>query len=363
MPTGQTQHLKKRLFLLKAGKACPLTAPDAATDKPTSGFNSVVVYSFLVYRLKMAHGDQDKAAVTNKQIQRGTGQCRSRTIPKAIDMLEAHGLAGRVNNRVFARQGQSNGWFVQITNSHHRPWYARFAYFPIWIPCSNQGRLTPRQNALYWLIAAKPRQKQIYYSLCLGIDAKTVTRAVRKLRVLELLSWSGLEPRELTAEHMELWQDRAQHKLKSNEFQLSRTGVFTRIDASGHFVWFIGDATANQTPYEQFCDRLDETGNRMRSAGYSTVEIAAYWDDLAQHIMRSTNSMEPLELFILDFANIFAHVEAVTNRNRAAGQFAGANSLGLLKSVTRQVVQELQIVWENRRLYGGLCIWSWTPKA
>lgn len=79
----------------------------------SSGFNCVVVYSFLVYRLKMRHGDQHKAAVTNKQIERGTGLSRSRTIPKAIEVLEEHGLLGRNDRGVYAHQGQSGEWFVQ----------------------------------------------------------------------------------------------------------------------------------------------------------------------------------------------------------------------------------------------------------
>jgi hypothetical protein len=235
MPSGQTQHHKKSLFLLRAGQNCPLTSTEAA------GFNSVVVYSFLVYRLKMRHGDQNKAAVTNKQIERGTGLSRSRTIPKAIEVLEDQGLLGRHDNRVFAHQGQSAEWFVQMRNSQNKPWYARFAYTPIWIPISGPSSLTPRQNAIYWLICSKPKQWQVYYALRLGIDEKTVGRAIERLRRLELLSWSGLQPLDLQPRHLDLWQDKARRTVKTKEFRLSDNAVLQDFAKDNPLTWFAAD--------------------------------------------------------------------------------------------------------------------------
>src|SRR4051812_42037350 len=218
MLTGQVQRQKKCLFMLKAGKSCPLTSNTSA------GFNAVVVYSFLVYRLKMAKGNQHKP-VTNRQIQRGTGLCRSRTIPAAVELLETHGLVGKHDGRVFAHQNTTATWFIEMKNSQHKPWYARFAYFKIWIPCTGKDRLTSRHNALFWLISAKPRQRQTYYAKCLGIDEKTVSRAVKWLRQIGLLSRSELEPRELTAAHLPMWQDKATRKAEQGPFRLSQAGI------------------------------------------------------------------------------------------------------------------------------------------
>ena len=248
-----------------------------------------------------------------------------------------------------------------VHSSQHKPWYARFGYFPIYIPSSHKSRLTPRQNALYWLIGANARQKQVYYSMCLGIDVKTVGRAIETLRILGLVSWSQLEPLPLSADHLALWQDKAKRKLKSNEFQLSQSGLLLKFSETTPFQWFASDKERNRSAYEQFCERLDEFGNRMRAAGYSTVEITAYWDQTAKQILLEGNSMAPLELFVLEFRKLFAYVEATTLRNRAAGLFGGSNSLGLLKTVTRQATEQLKVVSENHRTYGGLCIWSWSP--
>jgi hypothetical protein len=354
MSTGQTQHQKKSLFLLRAGRDCLLTSTEA-------GFNSILVYSFLVYRLKMAKGDQNTGAVTRMQIERGTGLSRSRTIPKAIEILEAQGLLGRANGRVYAHQGQSGDWFVQMKNSQHKPWYARIAYLNIWIPSSDPDSLTPRHNAVYWLVRSKPNQRQVYYAIRLGIDEKTVARAIERLRRLELISWSGIEPLQLQARHLALWQDKPKKKFKTKEFRLSDNPMMRAYATASPLTWFSG--TDETAPSQQFAQRLDGYGNRMRSAGYSTVEITTYWERTAKRIMDNTQAMEPFERFVIDFGRVFDHVEAVTQRNRAAGTFNGPNSLGLLETVTRQATEELQLVWQNHLTYGSFFAWSWSVEA
>jgi hypothetical protein len=156
---------------------------------------------------------------------------------------------------------------------------------------------------------------------------------------------------------------KVKRKVKSNEFRLSQTGVLETITAGSPFQWFVAGDGAERSGYEQFCDRLDESGNRMRAAGYSTAEITEFWDKTATHIMVSTNSMETLELFVLEFRKIFEYVEATTLRNRAAGLFGSSNSLGLLKTISQQAARGLQLAWENHRQYGGLCLWSWEPNS
>ena len=351
MSTGQTQHRKKSLFVLRAGRACLLTSTEA-------GFSAILNYSFLVYRLKMAKGDQSKAAVTNRQIERGTGLCRSRTIPKAIEVLEEQGLLGRNNKRVFARQGRSPEWFVEMRNSQHKPWYARFAYLKIWIPSSDPRSLTPRQNAVYWTLRSKPKQRQVYYALRLGIDEKTVARAIERLRRLELISWSELEPLALQPDHLVLWQDTAKRKSKSKEFRLSDNKTIRDFAHDSQLTWFSEADGASSA--QHFSQRLDGYGNRMRSAGYSTVEITAYWERITRHIVESTNTFEPFERFLIEFGRIFEHVEQVTLRNRVAGTFNGSNSLGLLNTITQQAADELQLVWQNHRTYGSFFAWSWS---
>jgi hypothetical protein len=348
MATGQTQHDKKSLFLLRAGQSCPFTSTTAA------GFNAVLVYSYLVYRLKMAKGDQNKAAVNNKQIARGTGLCRSRTIPNSLKILEDEGLLGGTDAQVFPHQGQSFDWFVQMKNVQNKPWYARVAYLKIWIPSTSPDSLTPRHNAVYWLIRLKPRQRQVYYAKCLGIDEKTVARAITRLRKLELVSWSQLEPLELRDLHLALWQDKRKKKFKTKEFRLSNNEKMSLFAKDNPLTWFEGSD-------ERFALVLDGYGNRMRAAGYSTVEITAYWEATLLHILERAKVLEPFERFVTQFGKIFDHVEAVTLRNRAAGTFNGANSRGLLEQITRTATEELQTVWQNHLQYKSPFGWSWSP--
>lgn len=341
--------------MLKAGRSCPLTSAEAA------GFNAVLVYSFLVYRLKMQKGDHNKAAVTNRQIHRGTGLCRSRTIPVAIQLLEKHGLLGRTSNRVFAHQGQSEPWFVQMKHAQNKPWYACFAYFEIWIPSSQKRRLTSRHNALFWLIVSKPRQRQSYYAMCLGIDEKTVSRAVKELRKLKLVSGSELEPCELTEEHLSMWQDKAARKATHTSFKLSKVGILTALSKDTPFKWFAPRNDTEPSAYESFVQMIDAYGAEMQNAGYSTVEISQYWDDATKTIVLETDALEPFELFVMQFRKIFQYIEALTLHNRAQRLFKGKNSLGLLKEVTTKAIHQLKAAWRNKLTYGGLCYWSWNP--
>ena len=216
-----------------------------------------------------------------------------------------------------------------MTNNHHKPWYARFAYVKIWIPSSDHRSLTPRHNAVYWRIRTKPRQRQVYYALRLGIDEKTVARAVERLRHLELISWSALEPLDLRADHLPLWQDKAKRTVTAREFRLSQFGILSQFAGNSSLGWSKGDRSV-------FENLLDGYGNQMRSAGYSKVEIRTYWEQICKQILKDTNSLEVFDRFAFEFGRIFQHVEKVTLRNRVAGTFNGANGLGLLNTITHR---------------------------
>lgn len=362
MATGQTQQAKKRLFLLKAGRACPLLLSELGE----SGFNAVVVFSFLVYRLKAAKGNSYRAAVSKKQIQRGTGLDRSRTIPAALQLLEKHDLIGTHKGRSFAYQPKDESWFLQMKHAAQKPWYARFAYFPIWIPAPVDNSLTPRQNALYWLIIQRPRQKQRYYSLCIGISDKTVRRTVEKLRNLHLLSEDDLTALRPAESHMYLWQDKAVRKSASTEYRLSRRGVFAKFENDAPYERFQGKRNNNGSfvsAYEQICEFVDLIGRKMQRAGYSRTEIETYWSETVNRILSEINLLVAIESLILEFPSIFEYVEAQTLRSRAAGRFQGANSLGLLKQCTKAAIDTLIASCDHYRRHGSVLHWSWQPPS
>lgn len=141
----------------------------------------------------------------------------------------------------------------------------------------------------------------------------------------------------------------------------SRTMQFCKISPKqSSLTWFAADDTP---PSQRFAEMLNGYGNRMRSAGYSTVEITTYWEQTANLITGRTQALEPFERFVIQFSGIFDHAEAVTLRNRVAGTFNGANSLGLLRQLTQQAAEELQIVWQNHQTYGSFFSWSWSGGA
>ncbi|MBS0205927.1 MAG: hypothetical protein JSS49_23755 [Planctomycetes bacterium] len=360
MPTDNLQNgeepKKKRLFFLMAGKSCPLD------------FNSVLVYSFLIYRYKLKNGMQQDAAVTRQQIHLGTGLCATRTIPTALEQLEQHGLIGLVDNRVFPFQPKQD-WFVQYRNGGLKPWFARIAYFPIWIPASAKSSgLVPRVNALFFLIKHKPNQTQSYYAAKLGVSLTTVRTAIKTLRRLKLLSVSELRGRDLAGDQWQLWQDKKKRTQTTvRRWRLSQSDLFQRIGArleNGKFLYFF---QIEEEPRQTFDRIVDWFGNKMAARGYSRTEIESYWSDVAQRFLidESDASLHKFELFLwLNFLDVFNHAEKITLQSASAGIFSGTNSLGLLKRITSEAVSQINTAWDNHAHYGmGTCNHQWQART
>ena len=360
MPTDNLQNdekpKKKQLFFLIAGKSCPLD------------FNSVLVYSFLIYRYRAAKGQQQAASVTRQQIQIGTGLCATRTIPKALEKLQEHGLIGYHGNRVFAFQPRDNQWFVPYRNPGLKPWYARITYFPIWVPASAKSSgLLPRVNALYFLIKNKPHQTQSYYALKMNVSATTVRSSIKQLRRLKLIASHELVAFEPSDEQLNLWQDRKKRTATTvTGWKLSKANVFVRV-ATKLDSLFLYCADEEKTPRQMFDWYADQFGIIMLSRGYSRTEIESYWNEVAQcfRIDGSRAALNKFELFaVKSFIEVFEHAENITLRSAAAGTFAGSNSLGLLKRLTQEAVREITIAWDNYSNNGlGTCRHQWKAKA
>jgi hypothetical protein len=346
------KQAKKQLFVLVAGKASPLS------------FNAVMVYSFLVYRFNVAKGSQHTGSVTRQQIHRGTGLSATRTIPAAIIELQQHGLIGLHGDRLFPWQPKQDDWFVGMKNPGMRPWYARIAYFPVWIPVSARGSgLVPRTNALYFLIRHREGQKKRYYALKLGVCEATVRSGIRTLRRLGLVSRYSIVAVEPNDEQLGLWQDRKTKKLK--QWRLSETDRFQAVLGAldGSFTYYIDYALGGRavSARQAFVEDVDQFGRKMQAAGYSTKEIDDYWQETAE----LCGIAAKLELFIWgNFSTAFDYAQQQTRLNAAAGTFSGTNSLGLLKRLTRQALAEIDTAWENYAAYGlGRCTHQWTPRG
>ncbi len=327
-----------------------------------------MVYSFLVYRLSMAKGSQAQGAVTRQQIHRGTGLSDTRTIPAALTELEQHGLVGFNEGRVFPFQPRDRSWFVEFKNPGGREWYARITYFPIWIPDSAKASgLVPRVNALYFLIAKRPAQRQKYYALKLRVSVGTIRSAVSKLRRLGLISPDDLKANDPEDGQRAYWQDRQVRKAK--QWRLSSSKLFKAIlcHLDGQFQYFSTIDAEGRIASQVCTDMIDWFGQDMRTAGYSTKEIDDYWRQVIElcHLDASFSGPGKFELFVsLNFPVIFEYVEQQTLKARAAGQFSGTNSLGLLLRVTRQAIGEIDQAWDNFGTFGlGRCTYQWQPKS
>jgi DNA-binding MarR family transcriptional regulator len=180
---------KKYIKLLNLRKICPLT------------FNERLVFSLLVY----ASRRQQIGGLTQGAIARFT-QLDKDTVPKVVCGLVGHGLAGRENGLVHAKEPTAErvNWFVHLNRPDCARWQDQYAYLLVALAAplqERQGRkrikLTPHQIALYCLLVNKEKDGKGELSTAsmaglLGVDVRTVRSA---LRILEDCGLVELHPK------------------------------------------------------------------------------------------------------------------------------------------------------------------------
>lgn len=346
--TNTIKTKKRRLFVIKCGRSCPLTG---AKDS-----NSILVYSFLVYRLRMGKGDARKGAVSIAQIERGTRLDR-KIIAVALEVLRALQLACECEDRWAALGPVVSDWFRK-RKTNKTEWYDQFAYFPIEIPEKNSG-LTNRQNLLYWSIVANPDQKQAYYALTLGLSSRTAMRGVKKLKSMGLLSDDGLRAVERTDELLCLWADSVPQRIairtrKPAAYELAKDPGCYLSKFPVTFKFEIFCEVDESTAHERFVNRVNENGRSMLQANYTSREIVEVWNHLISDVKKRGGAvLQRWEVCVMQFPWIFQRAEDITAKNRALGKFNGRNSRGVLDQLIKEAIDTLEL-WQ-----GDLLFWSY----
>jgi hypothetical protein len=340
------QNLKaKQLFFLAGTKDCPLS------------FSDRLVWSFLVYRLGQAKGDAIKGAVRLNQIERGTG-LDDRIIRTSLAELVKLGLAqwterdtravqrygkshNRIDGKVVAIEGDSSQWLHRRKDvkSVTYPWWKSAVYFPISLP--KKGTLTARQNALYWAIKFRPRQKQTYYAAWLGVSRRTVQQNVNDLRDLKLLVPDSLT---VSRQPPDLWVSNVVKLKPTKKWKLSKTFSFTDED---NYSFYKSAA--------DICEILDHRADQMVAAGYSTKDVFDIWHYAFDLLKSKCGTLCSLEHFIREFPGIFKVAESITRLNRDSGSFNGVNSAGLLRVEISKAVKQIQSCDASRLLLWSYC--------
>jgi hypothetical protein len=106
--------------------------------------------------------------------------------------------------------------------------------------------------------------------------------------------------------------------------------------------------------HSHFRRSLQESCEAMAQAGYTCVQIRAYWEqEVPEAFTSKTQSMQLwlMEYFVHRmFLQMFTAVERATSHNRQLGKFHGANSLGLLRKTTAAQARTMKA----RLIEGGI---------
>ncbi len=335
----------KRLFLV---------IPNTRSQNPLD-FNDVVVFSFLVFRFK--YFDKDRPGLTIRQIARGTGLDKVRTIPHACSHLINLGLAEPHKGGIVAKEpvGEAAGWFHWKRNRENWPWRDRMAKFLTLVPRSKSATttpLTPRQNCVFWLINSwrvnNRRLTVAGLAKQLMISRRTVGRAISVLKKRGLLD-EDCKPTCTAEQKQQFWVEAAEKKARSEPSKWTLAyglgSIFPDDYKSVHYETL---ETRNAD-----CDRIEE---KMRKRQYSSRDMLAYWNGIIQGC-----EMKPylFDWFMfMCFDTVFDVAERITTQNRATGNTVVKNSFGLLKLISGNVLDAMHTLLNDR---GWEALRSWRP--
>jgi hypothetical protein len=308
------------------------------------GYHEVKAYGELLYRSRL------ELRTTPADLAAAVGCERWHTLPKIIRRLQEHGLA----DEQLKPLQDAKGYFHRKKNAKRR-WQNEFQTTTIYLQCQD-ALLADVQNTILWTIHSfnsmgkKPPLKSV--ATLLRLDYRTVTRHLKVLQeqgCLDVDLCVTADPRH--------WQDAAPKPENAPEV---RWDTFAAEWVGNRY----GDGYNHGKPrfalaFLQVRQSLCECCTDMAAAGYTSVQICDYWEQVVPDAC-GTNGQQLLlmEYFVERvFYKMFAAVETVTNRNRQVGKFHGENSFGLLRKVTAGQIRTMRTCLLERGVQ-GLEFWS-----
>ena len=359
----------RHLHVVLAKPECPLT------------FTELLAYSFLVYRIDQARGEERRGAANVQKLSAGTG-LDVKQIRPAIERLIQLGLVRNDGlSRIVSRSTRFSSdesipageawelhvptdfaqtthklvalvppedWFCTKRNTSNRPWYDQLAYFRMTIP--RETKFSVRHLALIGYIRSFPGHRQVYYANGLRINPKTAQRCVSKLEKLGAFS----APMTLKPDFMATVKPERKPKMKKPNINTRSLADFFREKIP------VGMRLDFYESYEQLINHAEVIGQLMATANISPTEAEAYWREVMNSMMEAfgNKNIAPFEYFMSRFRQMLEWADSVTDSNRQSGTFHGPNCLGLLRSDLRRVVAEMKCVGP----YGSaLLLWHYTP--
>jgi hypothetical protein len=283
-------------------------------------FNQQVVYSHLVHLARHDKGGTERA------ISRATGLDRQKTVSRACEALRERGLAEKrgLYWHALPPAGEACRWFAPRADvAEDAAWPSRWAYW--WLGRGSDAcPLTTMQLAVYFKMGDIPLADRSQALVCtlLGVDRKTVTTAVAKLRELELMKADTLKVLRPTAAQLGWFRDATPGKEPLQLADLLRMEAF-------------GDSA------QSLAEAFTRLVALLTAANYRDGQVRAYFA-WAFGLLR--HDPQAIELFFWEFEKLFSRVEHDHRVNVGnTGKYRrAANSLGLLKFETRRKMADLR---------------------
>jgi DNA-binding MarR family transcriptional regulator len=299
---------------LNLRKTCPLT------------FNERLVFSLLVYSSRRKHiGGLTQGAIAR------LSQLDKDTVPKVVCGLVAHGLAGRENGLVVAKEPTAErvNWFVYLKRPGCPRWQDQYAYLLVALAAplqERQGRrrlkLSPHQIALYCLLVNKEKDGKAELSTAsmaglLGVDGRTVRSA---LAVLEECGLVEPHPKRKTvqvfrpsAEQLDWFQTRKDQPKKIPLYDADEDKPWEGMTDQEIHEWVFAPAVSE---YVRLLRHIRYCGH------YSKPEMEAIRQK-AELVRYAAGDGQVV-------ARLYQQAEKEHKQTQAQGKFLGQNSYHLL---------------------------------
>ena len=253
-----------------------------------------------------------------------TGLNRSRNLPGVLRTLERLELAHVADGQWWADQpSTSQAVYDRESNKEH--WWERLRYFKVYRRAPGNA-LTPMQNAVYCLLAAKkPVRTRAGLSKILRINRTTVSRALAKLEALGLID-QFRRPLPLGAEKL-LWWETDQRKAKRTEAWQEVTELFAGLIQQLEGAW----------PEHGWRQQWRTIVTACQGVGYKAKETGDLLADACNELQLLRRCGELLRAV----PNLVKLAEQGTERNRRSGKWRGS-SFGAFRAKVKDWVEDVK---------------------
>lgn len=299
--------------IVNTTKPCPLRLSD------------VLVYSYLVQRATHGKGARQT------QISRGTSLHESTAVPKALSVLQQHGLVEKRGVYWWAVEPTPDTlpWFKYRKGTEGQNWAGRFSYWWAGIR-KTKARLTLAQTALYFkLLNLSGYGRRITMrglAALLSVDVKTIVQGVKKLKAEKLVD-DELDPTLIGPDQVKWFRPgREKPRFRASEL----LGVEFRPE---------NEQAALSKPL------VDRGGDLMVEAGFSERQVIDYF----RSVMATGRWWPVIYSFLSKFEAFLADIQGQHRKNVAAGKYTKAkNCRGLLTVETGQRIKALVQTHQSR---------------